>query len=320
GGDPKGDGTGGESIWRRPFKDEFNAKLLHSERGILSMANSGPNTNGSQFFITYKSAKHLDWKHTVFGKVVGGMEVLGLIEKIKTDDADRPKEEVRIEGTTTFVNPYAGGSNSEASECAFCIDRARGVEGWDFRLVPREEQGGRDGRTIRQHPLPPLCCAAPPAGALPLPPLLRFSSWSTPYPYLLRFSLLEHPLPPCLASPSWSTPCRPLLRFSLLEHLRLSQDAHRVPYLEWNGLPAVAVMGCTRRRIFAQAVPNVGSWFTNPTTTTLTARHTGVGKYLPAAAPVSKSQVELLDSSTSQPAAKKAKVVPAGSFGNFSGW
>jgi len=62
GGDPTGTGTGGESMWGKPFKDECTNKLRHEGRGVLSMANSGPNTNGSQFFITFKSAAHLDGK------------------------------------------------------------------------------------------------------------------------------------------------------------------------------------------------------------------------------------------------------------------
>ncbi len=70
GGDPLGTGLGGESIYGKTFKDELDSRLLHSGRGILSMANSGPNTNGSQFFLTYKSCAHLNYKHSVFGRVV----------------------------------------------------------------------------------------------------------------------------------------------------------------------------------------------------------------------------------------------------------
>ncbi|XP_020520929.1 peptidyl-prolyl cis-trans isomerase CYP65 isoform X2 [Amborella trichopoda] len=106
GGDPTGTGKGGESIWGKPFQDELNSKLLHSERGIVSMANSGRHTNGSQFFILYKSAKHLNFKHTVFGRVVGGMTTLALMEKVPVDDDDRPLEEIKITSVTVFVNPY----------------------------------------------------------------------------------------------------------------------------------------------------------------------------------------------------------------------
>lgn len=90
GGDPTGTGRGGESIWGKPFKDELNSKLLHSERGIVSMANSGPHSNGSQFFILYKSAQHLNYKHTVFGRIVGGIDNLSVMEKVPVDDDDRP--------------------------------------------------------------------------------------------------------------------------------------------------------------------------------------------------------------------------------------
>lgn len=90
GGDPTGTGKGGESIWGKPFKDEVNSKLLHAGRGVVSMANSGPHTNGSQFFILYKSANHLNFKHTVFGGVVGGLTTLATMEKVPVDDDDRP--------------------------------------------------------------------------------------------------------------------------------------------------------------------------------------------------------------------------------------
>ncbi|BBM97156.1 peptidyl-prolyl cis-trans isomerase-like 2 [Marchantia polymorpha subsp. ruderalis] len=106
GGDPTGTGRGGESIWGKPFKDEVNSKLLHSERGILSMANSGPHSNGSQFFILYKSAPHLNYKHTVFGRVVGGLETLSKTEKVPVDDDDKPLEDIKILKISVFVNPY----------------------------------------------------------------------------------------------------------------------------------------------------------------------------------------------------------------------
>lgn len=69
-------GKGGTSIWNTKFDDEFKPGLSHTGRGILSMANAGPNSNGSQFFITFRSCKHLDGKHTIFGKLVGGLETL----------------------------------------------------------------------------------------------------------------------------------------------------------------------------------------------------------------------------------------------------
>lgn len=73
GGDPTGTGKGGSSVFGGTFEDEIDSRLVHDGRGVISMANSGKNTNGSQFFILYKSARHLDFKHSVFGKVVGGV-------------------------------------------------------------------------------------------------------------------------------------------------------------------------------------------------------------------------------------------------------
>ncbi|KND04280.1 uncharacterized protein SPPG_00017 [Spizellomyces punctatus DAOM BR117] len=106
GGDPTGTGRGGESFWGKPFNDEFKANLTHTGRGVLSMANKGKNTNTSQFFITYRSCQHLDYKHTVFGKVVGGMDVLTKMESIETDDGDKPKQDIRIIDIEVFVDPF----------------------------------------------------------------------------------------------------------------------------------------------------------------------------------------------------------------------
>lgn len=127
GGDPTGTGCGGESIWGRPFEDEFDPSL-HNIRGALSMANAGPGTNGSQFFIVQASAvhpqllgqmqslrayfpeeveqayrenggtPHLDYHHTVFGQVFEGMDVVDAIASVATNHSDKPLEDVTILG------------------------------------------------------------------------------------------------------------------------------------------------------------------------------------------------------------------------------
>jgi cyclophilin family peptidyl-prolyl cis-trans isomerase len=91
----KGDGTGGESIYGECFADE-NFKYTHNKPGMLSMANAGPNTNGSQFFITTVTTPHLDRKHVVFGKVVKGMKVVQQIEALACNKDDKPRDRVEI--------------------------------------------------------------------------------------------------------------------------------------------------------------------------------------------------------------------------------
>lgn len=98
GGDPTGTGRGGRSIYGEKFEDEIVSSLRHEGKGILSMANAGPNTNGSQFFITLAPTPHLNGKHTVFGKVTGGMDVVDKLGGVATDAGDRPKSEVKILG------------------------------------------------------------------------------------------------------------------------------------------------------------------------------------------------------------------------------
>ena len=125
-------GSEGSSIWDKPFPDEFDDRITHTGSGIVSMANSGPGTNGRQFFITYKSCAHLNRKHTVFGKVVGGIEVLRRLEQVPTEDeTDRPLETLKIESIEIIDNPV---------DEAFEIERLRIQKRKDEKKLSKESR------------------------------------------------------------------------------------------------------------------------------------------------------------------------------------
>eukprot|EP00743_Colponemidia_sp_Colp-15_P003037 GILK01003283.1.p1 GENE.GILK01003283.1~~GILK01003283.1.p1 ORF type:complete len:178 (+),score=12.63 GILK01003283.1:44-535(+) len=107
GGDPTGTGRGGTSIWGRKFPDELVPELKHDKRGVVSMANNGPDSNGSQFFITYSKQTHLNLKYTIIGRVIDGFDVLDKMEKEEVNEKNRPIREIKTESVTIHANPIA---------------------------------------------------------------------------------------------------------------------------------------------------------------------------------------------------------------------
>jgi len=97
GGDPTGSGRGGQSIWGKSFEDEVNTGLVFDSPGVLAMANAGPNTNGSQFFITVAPTPWLNGHHTIFGKIISGMDVVNSISTVQRNAQDKPLKDVVIQ-------------------------------------------------------------------------------------------------------------------------------------------------------------------------------------------------------------------------------
>lgn len=95
-GDPTGTGAGGESIWKKAFEDEFRADVTFNKPGLVAMANAGPSTNGSQFFITTAKTPWLNMHHTIFGEVIEGYDVVKKIEEVETDYSDKPIKQEKI--------------------------------------------------------------------------------------------------------------------------------------------------------------------------------------------------------------------------------
>jgi peptidyl-prolyl cis-trans isomerase-like 3 len=111
GGDPTKTGKGGECIWGGKFNDEVTREsknLLHDKKGILSMANNGPNTNGAQFFFTYGPQPHLDGKYVIFGQIIGGFDVLEKMEKVPVSGKkNKPVNDILIDNILIHANPLA---------------------------------------------------------------------------------------------------------------------------------------------------------------------------------------------------------------------
>ncbi|EIW72300.1 hypothetical protein TREMEDRAFT_66807 [Tremella mesenterica DSM 1558] len=108
GGDPTGTGKGGQSIWGKPFPDEIRQTLRFNTRGVVAMANAGPDTNKAQFFITYAKQPSLDGKYSILGRVIDGADsTLDLMEKVPVKEKNRPVSEIKLLNVTIHANPIA---------------------------------------------------------------------------------------------------------------------------------------------------------------------------------------------------------------------
>jgi peptidyl-prolyl cis-trans isomerase-like 3 len=108
GGDPTGTGKGGECVWGGVLPDDFGAPIRHDQRGVVSMANGGPDGNGSQFFITFAAAPHLDGVNSIIGRVIGGEDTLEKMEAAPVQGKKhRPAADIKVLGAVVHANPFA---------------------------------------------------------------------------------------------------------------------------------------------------------------------------------------------------------------------
>ena len=165
GGDPSGSGFGGESAWGKgkPFRDTFDARILHDARGVLSMANSGLHSNSSQFFITMKAVSHLDYKHTVFGRLVGGAAVLDRIESVGADKKEKPLADIVLLKATVFTNPIEEANQLlygeiesnikrrllSVANSAFPTQAAKAISGAGGIEIPQTTSSSAAGKSIQ---------------------------------------------------------------------------------------------------------------------------------------------------------------------------
>lgn len=159
GGDPSGTGTGGSSVYGRPFKDEFHSRLLFRHRGLVACVNENkPDSNGSQFFITLDKAEHLNKTATIFGKVVGDtIHNLSRFNEVDTDQDDRPEDPIYIEKATVLISPMEGiaprkGKNVSEEQALSQVEKGRRIAQKNAALMSFDEEEIVDAGSFVERP------------------------------------------------------------------------------------------------------------------------------------------------------------------------